>query len=138
MRTTLPSYSNGRCYLDTLPARRRMMSAVLMSLIMLLFCMPFQSTDEEDYNFAVTTGIYPGKMTYGSARYAGNVDGGSNVPTLPPVMTLAAYFAILVRYVRISISPTHLLSFIPLLLKRLLLAELKYRSNYMDTVSVRP
>ncbi|MGV7118626.1 hypothetical protein PQ456_20755 [Paenibacillus kyungheensis] len=124
--------------MDTLPARRRMMSAVLMSLIMLLFCMPFQSADEEDYDFAVTTGIYPGKMTYGSSRYANNVDGGCRVPTLPPVMTLAAYFAILIRYVNRSFSPTHLLSFIPLLLKRLLLEALKYRSNYMDTASVRP
>lgn len=111
------------------------MSAVLMSLIMLLFCMPFQSADEEDYDFAVTTGIYPGKMTYGSARYAGNPNEGTIVPTLPPVMTLAAYFAILVRYVNVSFSPTHLLSFIPLLMKRLLLEALKYRSNYMDMAS---
>ncbi|WP_156172295.1 hypothetical protein [Paenibacillus dauci] len=121
--------------MDNLPSRRRQMSALLFSLVMLLFCLPFQSTDETDYDFAVTNGINPCNMSFGTARYACNTDDGNPLPNLPALMSLTALFAGMTRIV--AIDRTHLLSSIPLLLKRLLLAALKYRSNYMDDVPVR-
>ena len=111
------------------------MSALLFSLIMLLFCLPFQSTDETDYDFAVTNGINPCNMSFGTARYVCNTDDGNPLPNLPALMSLTALFAGMTRIV--AIDRTHLLSSIPLLLKRLLLAALKYRSNYMDDLPVR-
>lgn len=106
------------------------MSALVFSLILLLFCLPFQSADETDYDFAVTNGINPGSSKFSLPRYSVNANDGNDVPNPAPAILLAVFFAnqILVT----AIDRTHLLSSIPLLLKRLLLAALKYRSNYMD------
>jgi len=130
---TVPT--NGRCYLDNLPSRRRQMSALLFSLVIMLFLLSFQSTDQTDYDFAVKNGINPCNMSLGTTRYACNTDGGNPLPNLLALMSLTALFAGMIRIV--AIDRTHLLSSIPLLLKRLLLAALKYRSNYMDDVPVR-
>ncbi|MEW4372000.1 hypothetical protein [Paenibacillus kandeliae] len=116
--------------MDHLPSRRRQMSALVFSLILLLFCLPFQSADETDYDFAVTNGINPGNMSWSAPRHAPNSNDGNDVPDLTGGISLSVLFA---GWTLLPIiGRTHLLSCIPLLLKRLLLASLKYRSNYMD------
>ncbi|WP_322906326.1 hypothetical protein [Paenibacillus campi] len=106
------------------------MSAFAFGLIMFLFCMPFQSADETDYDYAVTNGIAPGALSLGHARF---VHDGNDTPEPSGGIALSVMFSLVLLS---ALDRTHLLSCIPLLLKRLLLAALKYRSNYMDTLQI--
>ncbi len=103
------------------------MSAFAFGLIMFLFCVPFQSADETDYDFAITNGIAPGAFSSGHARFMH--DGSGDTPEPSAGISLCVIFSLVLLSAQ---GRTHLLSCIPLLLKRLLLAALKYRSNYME------
>ncbi len=102
------------------------MSAFAFGLIIFMFYVPFQSVDETDYDFAVTNGITPGASSSGHARF---VHDGGDTPEPSGGISLSVIFSLVLLS---ALDRTHLLSCIPLLLKRLLLAALKYRSNYMD------